>query len=57
MSDKEIQELVKEERRRYAREWRARNPQKVQEANRRYWEKRALTRMKNEGSETTHVDA
>lgn len=57
MSDKEIQELVKEERRRYAREWRARNPQKVQAANKRYWEKRALMRMKNGGSETTHVDA
>ena len=45
MSDKEIQELVKEERRRYAREWRAKTPEKVQAANRRYWEKKVMERM------------
>ena len=45
MSEKEIQELIREEQRRYAREWRAKNPEKVQAANRRYWEKRALERM------------
>ena len=48
MSDKEIQELVKEERRRYAREWRSKNPEKVQAANRRYWERRAMERMSAE---------
>ena len=48
MSDKEIQELVKEERRRYAREWRAKNPEKVQAANRRYWEKKVMERMSAE---------
>ena len=29
------------ERNRYAREWRAKNKDKVREANRRYWEKKA----------------
>ena len=44
MSEKEIQELVREERSRYAREWRARNKDKVAANNRRYWEKKALAR-------------
>lgn len=45
MSEKDIRELVREERRRYAREWRAKNPEKVQAANRRYWEKKARERI------------
>ena len=44
MSEQEIQELVREERRRYAREWRARNKDKVSANNRRYWERKALAR-------------
>lgn len=44
MSEKEIQELVREERRRYAREWRAKNKDKVAENNRRYWERKALAK-------------
>lgn len=34
-------EKAKMERNRYAREWRARNKDRVKEANRRYWEKKA----------------
>lgn len=49
MSEREIQELVREERRRYAREWRAKNPEKVKAANARYWEKRVRERMTREG--------
>lgn len=45
MTEKEIQELVKNERNRYAREWRAKNPDRVQANNRRYWEKRAMKRL------------
>ncbi len=45
MSEKEIQELVREEQRRYAREWRAKNREKVRASNRRYWEKRAQARL------------
>lgn len=48
MSEREIQELVREERRRYAREWRAKNPEKVKAANARYWERRVRERMLKE---------
>jgi hypothetical protein len=48
VSEKEIQELVKEEKRRYAREWRAKNSEKVRAANQRYWEKRAQKRLDTE---------
>ena len=45
MNEKEIQELIREERRRYAREWRAKNPDKVKAACQRYWKKKALERQ------------
>lgn len=45
MSKKSIQELVREEQRRYAREWRAKNPEKVRAYNRRYWEKQVQARL------------
>ena len=45
MSEREIQELVREERRRYAREWRKKNPEKVRAANQRYWEPKIKGRL------------
>lgn len=36
-----LEEKAKEERREYFRQWRAKNPDKVRENNRRYWERRA----------------
>ena len=51
MSEREFQELVREERRRYAREWRAKNPEKVKASNVRYWEKRVRERMLKEGTQ------
>ena len=45
MSEREIQELVREERRRYAREWRKKNPEKVRAANQRYWERKVQARL------------
>lgn len=48
MGEREIQELVREERRRYAREWRAKNPEKVKAANQRYWERKAQARLSTE---------
>jgi len=44
MVDK-IDELAREEKRRYEAEWRRRNPDKVRERNRRYWERRAKKRL------------
>lgn len=37
----DMQELKREARRKYAREWRKRNPEKVQAAQERYWAKKA----------------
>lgn len=34
-------DAAKAKRAEYMREWRARNPEKVQEANRRYWQRKA----------------
>ena len=45
MNEKDIQELVSEERRRYAREWRAKNKDKVKAANKQYWEKKVRNRL------------
>ena len=42
MGKVEIEERAKELRNEYYREWRARNKAKVAEANRRYWEKKAM---------------
>ena len=50
MSEREIQELVREERRRYAREWRKKNPEKVRAANQRYWERKVKARLAAENN-------
>ena len=44
MSEKEIQELVRDEKRRYAREWRAKNKDRVAAHNRRHSGRHALAR-------------
>lgn len=43
-----LEEKAKEERREYYRQWRAKNPDKVRENNRRYWEKRAAKKAEDE---------
>jgi len=45
MTENEIKALVRAEQARTLKEWRRKNPEKVKEANRRYWEKRALKRQ------------
>ena len=45
---KEISEQAKAAQREYLREWRRRNPEKVRENNRRYWERKA-ERLEREG--------
>lgn len=49
MNDAEHDEIVRLERNRYFREYRAKNPEKVREANRRYWAKRAAKLSAEEG--------
>ncbi len=55
MTQKNLDAIAREERNRYAREWRAKNKDKVRETNRKYWEKRALklfeASKKKEGSQ------
>ena len=41
LTEKELQKLVRAVRAEYAREWRAKNPDKTKEYNRRYWERKA----------------
>lgn len=48
MSEKTLEERAREERREYFRQWRAKNPDKVRENNRRYWEKRAAKKAQAE---------
>lgn len=43
---KTIQELEQEAQREYQRQWRRKNPDKVREMNRRYWEKKAREKAK-----------
>jgi hypothetical protein len=45
---KSLEEIAKEERRRYQREWRRKNKDKVKEHNQRYWKKKALERLEEE---------
>lgn len=42
MSELSFEEKVAQERREYFREWRRKNPDKVREKNKRYWERRVL---------------
>lgn len=41
MTEFDVQEKARQERNKYYREWRAKHPDKVREANKRYWERRA----------------
>jgi hypothetical protein len=41
MTEQEIQKIIKEERNKYAKEWRAKNPDKVKANNERYWLRKA----------------
>lgn len=51
-------DAAKEARRAYEKEWRAKNPDKVRERNRRYWEKKArmMQRSEEDGSSNTESD-
>lgn len=51
MENKIFDEEVKAAQREYFKAWRAANKEKVREHNRRYWEKRALKRLQEQGGE------
>ena len=46
-----LSEEAKQERAAYMREWRAKNPQKTKQMNRKYWEKRAARKEKKQDAE------
>lgn len=48
MKTKAIEELIRQEKNEYFKKWRKNNPDKIKEINRRYWEKKALERLKAE---------
>ncbi len=44
-----LTEAVREAKRQYMREWRKKNPERVKENNRRYWERKAKQLQENRG--------
>lgn len=52
--DKKFSDAAKMAQREYARQWRRKNPDKVRENNRRYWEKKAA--QANGGEENVATD-
>lgn len=52
---KEISEQARAAQREYLREWRRKNPDKVRENNRRYWERKAQ-QAASEGNKTEVTD-
>ena len=51
MSEQELKEVARQERNRYMREYRAKNKERVQEANQRYWARKAERRRVEEHAE------
>lgn len=57
MTAKELQELARQERNKYAKEWRKNNPNKVKAANQRYWERKAAKRREEvDGADNGKAD-
>ncbi len=49
LSQEELEKLAVEARREYLREWRKKNKEKVAEYQKRYWARKALREMEEEG--------
>lgn len=45
MENKKLDEIICQERRKYFRQWRANNKDKVKKNNENYWRKKALQRI------------
>ena len=46
MDNKKLEEQIVQEKRKYFREWRAKNKERIQKSNEKYWQKRAEKRIK-----------
>ena len=51
-----IEELARQKRNDYARDWRSKNKDKVSEANRRYWLNRAKKELAAQQQEADHAE-
>lgn len=56
MDQNDVEKLAREERNRYAREWRAKNKARVKEINRRYWKRKALGKICEGKSKSGVID-
>lgn len=45
MTDKEIREAIAEEKRKYHKQWRDKNRDKIKKYNENYWKKKALEKQ------------
>lgn len=50
MCEKSIEEIAKTIQREYLNNWRAKNKDKVREANKRYWQRKAEKRLQEENA-------
>ena len=50
-------DAILEAKRAYMREWRRKNPDKVREINRRYWEKKAAQMQESEGKQSAKEES
>ncbi|MBP3284389.1 MAG: phosphatase [Clostridia bacterium] len=48
--EKTLKEAIAEARKSYFKKWRVKNKDKIKEANERYWMKKALEKLKEEGN-------
>lgn len=56
MDDKAIAEIAREAQRKYQREWRAKNKDKVAAINRRYWQKKAAAIVEQQKGQNDEND-
>ena len=49
----ELNKQAREAKNEYYRRWRAKNPEKVKESNRKYWERKARERKEQEARHAT----
>lgn len=52
-----LTEAVREAKRQYMREWRKKNPERVKENNRRYWERKAKQMQENRGEHNAKANS
>ena len=57
MNAKNIEEIIREEKKKYFKNWRAKNPQRVKTHNENYWRKKVLQKIQNESNKAGEESA